>query len=32
MAFVVHVEPVFDRMVFEIGNEAGDVEYCQVSR
>ena len=32
MTFVVHVEAVFDRVVFQIGNEAGDVEDCHVRR
>ncbi len=28
VTFVVHVEAVLDGVVFEIGDEPGDVEYC----
>ena len=32
VALVVHVETVLDRVVLEIGDEAGDVDDCHVSR
>jgi hypothetical protein len=31
MSFVVHVKAVFDRVILEIGDESGNVEYGHVS-
>jgi hypothetical protein len=31
MAFVVHMETVLDRVVLEVGDEAGDIDDCHQS-